>query len=156
MTKAQIEATTRTAMALAASCCILLTAVDRASARDDGVLQFFSSAFGGAGAASSQIAPSDDTIDQPLQGRTLTIRPRRKPRLAVASLPVKPAKVAILEDPTLRRGDAVMTANGLRIFVGSNTSLHTRDDFVALANSGRDVSKTTEKILVDLDRRPGG
>ncbi len=156
MATAQIGTAIRTAAALVAACYILLAAVDRASARDDSVLQFFSSAFGGAGASSSQVTPSDATIDLPLQERPLTIRPRRRPRLAVAALPVKPAKVAILEDPTLRRGDAVMTAEGLRIFVGSNASPHRRNDFVALANSGGDISKTTEKILVNLNRRPGG
>lgn len=145
----------RIAAACGAACCVTLSAADPASARDDGVLQFFTSAFGGAGAPSVR-TPSDDGVDQPLQARPLTVRPRRQPRLAVAAVPVKPEKVAILEDPTLRRGDAVMTANGLRIFVGSSASLHTSDDFVALANSGRDVSKTTVKILVNLDRRPGG
>ena len=146
----------RIAAACGAACCLTLSDADPASARDDGVLQFFTSAFGGAGASSARTAPSDDVVDQPSQARPLTVRPRRQPRLAVAAVPVKPEKVAILEDPTLRRGDAVMTAKGLRIFVGSSASLHRSDDFVALANSGRDISKSTVKILVDLDRRPGG
>ena len=71
-------------------------------------------------------------------------------------MPVKPEKVAIFEDRTLRRGDAVMTAKGMRIFVGSNAGPHTSEDFVDLAKSGREVSKTTEKVLADLDKRPGG
>ena len=78
------------------------------------------------------------------------------PRLAFAPVPVKPQTVSILDDPTLRRGDAVMTAKGMRIFVGSTTGPHTNEDFVDLAKSGREVSKATGKVLADLDRRPGG
>ena len=156
MTMAKIGTAMQGAAALTLACCVTLSAVDTAAARDDGVLQFFSSVFGGAGASSNQVVTPDDGTDQPRQGRSLTIRPRRKPRLAVAAVPVKPGKVAIFEDRTLRRGDAVMTADGLRIFVGSNSWPHTSDDFVAIAKSGRDVSKTTEKVLAGLDRRPGG
>ena len=152
----KIGTAVRGVSALAVALCVTLSSVDKAAARDDGVLQFFSSMFGGAGASSSQVAPSDGGVDQPRQGRSLTIRPRRKPRLAVAGLPVKPGKVAIFEDRTLRRGDAVMTAGGLKIFVGSNTWPYKSGDFVALAKSGREVSKMTEKVLADLDRRPGG
>ena len=152
---AKIGTAMRGAAALAVACCLTLSAVDTAAARDDGVLQFFSSMLGGSGASSSQTAPPNVGVDQPRQVRPLTIRPRRKPGLSIAAVPVKPGKVAILEDRTLRRGDAVMTANGLRIFVGSNTWPYTSDDFVALAKSGREVSKTTEKVLADLDRRPG-
>ncbi len=145
----------RAVAALSTACCVTLSAVDRASARDDGVLQFFTSAFGGAGASAGQNAPFDDKVDQLPQGRPLTVRPRRTPRLAVVAVPVKPEKVAILEDRTLRRGDAVMTAKGMRIFVGS-TWPHTSEDFVDLAKSGRELSKTEGKALADLDRRPGG
>ena len=155
MTIAKIRTVTRSSAALAATCCVMLAAVDPAAARDDGVLQFFSSVFGGAGASSSQVAPSGENIESPRQGRPLTVRPRRIPRLAVAAVPIKPEKVAILEDRTLRRGDAVMTAGGLRIFVGSTSGLHTKDDFIDLAKSGHEVTTTTEKVLADLNRRPG-
>lgn len=156
MTRAQIGKAMRVTAALATACCVTLSGVDRASARDDGVLQFFTSVFGGAGAASGQAAPAEDAAEQQRQARPLTVRPRRTTRLAVAALPVKPEKVAIFQDRTLRRGDAVMTAKGMRIFMGSNAWPYRSEDFVDLADSGREVSKATEKVLADLDKRPGG
>ena len=156
MTRAQLANAVRVTAALAMACCATLSRVDRASARDDGVLQFFTSVFGGAGASSGQAAPADDGAEQQRQARPLTVRARRTPRLAFAAVLVKPEKVAIFEDRTLRRGDAVMTAKGMRIFMGSNAWPYRSEDFVDLAASGREVSKTTGKVLADLDKRPGG
>ena len=153
MTFKQVRTAMRVAMVAATACGVALSMVDRASARDDGVLEFLTSAFGGAGAASGPSYPADD---QPYRDRPLTVRPRRVPRLAVAAVPVKPEKVSIRDDTTLRRGDAVMTETGMRIFVGSTTGPHTSEDFVDLAKSDHVVSKTTEKVLADFDRRPGG
>ena len=154
MTRAQIGHAMRVAAALAAACCATLSGVDRASARDDGVLQFFTSVFGGA--SSGQAAPAEEGAEQQRLARPLTVRPRRTPRFTVAAVPVKPEKVAIFEDRTLRRGDAVMTAKGMRIFMGSGAWPYRSEDFVDLAASGREISKTTERVLADLDKRPGG
>ncbi len=155
MTSNLVRTTTRVAAIVATACAVTLSMADQASARDDGVLEFFTSAFGGAGAG-AVAGPPRSVDDQPYRVRPLTVRPRRVPRLAFAAVPVKPEKVSILEDTTLRRGDAVMTEKGMRIFVGSSAGPHTREDFVDLARSDRLVSKTTEKVLADLDRRPGG
>ena len=55
----------------------------------------------------------------------------------------------------MRRGDAVMTAKGVRIFAGSSSWPYAESDFVALTDSG-EVSKTTSKVLAQLDKLPRG
>ena len=152
MTFKRARTAMRVAAMVATTCCVTLSMGNRASARDDGVLEFFTSAFGGGGTA----GPVYSEDDRSYQDRPLTVRPRRAPRLAVVPVPVKPQVVSILDDTTLRRGDAVMTEKGMRIFVGLPTRPHTDGDFVDLAKSDRVVNKTTEKVLADLDRKPGG
>ena len=62
----------------------------------------------------------------------------------VAALPSKPT--SIYEDRTLRRGDAVMTDKGLRIFDGSRSFPYLPSDFVDLDKS-RAVPKSIRKSL---------
>lgn len=47
--------------------------------------------------------------------------------------PDKPPLVSILEDQTLRRGDAVVMADGLRVFSGREKGPHRPRDFVRLS-----------------------
>ena len=127
-----------------------------ASARDGSIQDFFARELGIGGSQSSGGGPvwsEDDPFDRPL-----VVRPHRKARSApraatIAKGPTEP--VSIYEDKTLRRGDAVMTANGMRIFRGSNTMPYRDADFVAISESGglsRDVAKT----LMAMDRVPRG
>ncbi len=43
-------------------------------------------------------------------------------------------RYSVAEDPTLRRGDYVMTPQGLVVFEGASAPPHRADDFVAVAN----------------------
>ena len=92
---------------------------------------------------------------KPSGARSLTVRLHDKapPKSSVAEVPTKPIAVSIFEDRTLRRGDAVMTANGIRIFAGSSSWPYTAGDFVPLA-SAKDVSKENVAVLASLDRLP--
>lgn len=117
--------------------------------------EFFAEQFG-VGAPQPQPAPmwtETNPYDHPL-----VVRPRHRKLRTVARLespavkgPVGP--VSIYEDKTLRRGDAVMTEHGIRIFRGSATMPYRDSDFVALSDQdglSRDVTKT----LVAMDRVP--
>ena len=92
---------------------------------------------------------------RPFSTRSITVRLHDKapPKSSVAQVPTKPATVSIFEDRTLRRGDAIMTANGVRIFAGSSAWPYTAADFVPLANA-KNISKDDAAVLASLDRLP--
>ena len=137
----------------------MLAAVQGASADDAGIHDFFSSIFGGGqpqAVPAYAPAPSEDDGFRRQRSRPLTVRLHRpKPRIAYVEPPTKPAPVSIFEDRTLRPGDAVMTAKGVRIFAGSSNWPYAESDFVGLAESGQ-VSRTTSKVLAQLDKLPRG
>jgi hypothetical protein len=58
---------------------------------------------------------------------------------------------SLLRDFTLRRGDAVMTAEGMRVFHGGVRYPYTRKDFVALAKS-QDLRKGDRASLRAIER----
>jgi hypothetical protein len=58
----------------------------------------------------------------------------------------------IMEDDSLRRGDAVMTAAGIRIFVGDSGDRHDPEDFRRLSEV-RGLSKKERKALAALDTK---
>ena len=58
--------------------------------------------------------------------------------------------MAILHDMTLRRGDAVMTAGGFRIFGGPKEAVHTARDFHPLARS-HDIDRRLRGTLRTLE-----
>lgn len=63
--------------------------------------------------------------------------------------------MSMLRDTTLRRGDAVMTPDGLRVYHGSDVFPHKRSDFVALARSP-DVPQSQRAAFGDLERASRG
>lgn len=84
----------------------------------------------------------------------VTVRPMRRhhPRKLVASKPTPPAvkldpatdQFWYLEDPTLRRGDIVVTEADVLVFEGRAGQSHRASDFTALSRS-RLVSKATQQ-----------
>jgi hypothetical protein len=66
----------------------------------------------------------------------------------VAGAP-RPAPV-LLEDDSLREGDAVMTRSGLKVFTGEAGSHHRMEDFAALSET-KNISKRVRKILLEID-----
>ena len=63
--------------------------------------------------------------------------------------------MSIYEDRTLRRGDAVMTADGVRIFAGSSSWPYTAGDFVSLRDA-KNVDRDASKTFAQLDKLPRG
>jgi hypothetical protein len=66
------------------------------------------------------------------------VRIVRPKAIARADIPHK-GPVSIYTDRTLRRGDSVMTAQGLRVFRGSSRFPYHPSDFVSLADASRFV-----------------
>jgi hypothetical protein len=58
---------------------------------------------------------------------------------------------SLLNDPTLRKGDVVMTPKGFVVFQGAKTGSITSSDFVALSEA-RSLSKGLRATLVDMER----
>lgn len=84
----------------------------------------------------------------------VTVRPTRRPnqRKVVASKPAPPAvkldpatdQYWYLSDPTLRRGDIVVTRSDVLVFEGRASLSHSASDFTALGKS-RLVSRATQQ-----------
>ena len=118
---------------------------------------FFSSIFGGGNSqpAAPQVYEPAVPQELPVHRRPLTVKLHRPKVSHVARAarpePGNPGKVSIFQDRTLRRGDAVMTAKGIRIFAGSSSWPYRDADFVAISAAGH-MDKSYQRVLLDLDR----
>ena len=65
--------------------------------------------------------------------------------------PVRSYSDSLLNDPTLRKGDVVMTPKGFVVFEGAKTRSITSSNFVALSQA-RSLSKDLRATLVDMER----
>lgn len=86
----------------------------------------------------------------------MTVKPKRqKPRAAAAS--TKPAEPAVkldpatdpywyLHDPTLRKGDIIVTRAGVVVFDGRSGSQHSPEAFTALGDTKR-LPKAQQQVL---------
>lgn len=85
----------------------------------------------------------------------LALQVRKTPVILAVTPPTRPKLLAannaptLLDDETLRRGDAVMTANGVRIFNGARHFPFRVADFRPLANTGRIAHRN---VLLAIDR----
>lgn len=137
----------KTRLALAA----WLSLTAGAAHADDGIMGFFQHVFGGEQQTVS--LPRFDPDSPPL-----TVR-RARPRRHLAALtprltPDELKAVTIYTDRTLSRGDAVMTAKGIRIFNGSGSGPYTDDDFVAVSEGRVSPVLRKELTAMDLASRP--
>jgi len=66
------------------------------------------------------------------------------------SHPVASGAVDVMDDDSLRDGDAVMTSDGLRIFVGSAGDHHNRGDFVKISET-EGLPRSERSALLALD-----
>jgi len=57
---------------------------------------------------------------------------------------------SLLRDATLRKGDSVMTAVGIRVFVGARRLPYAKNDFTVLANA--ELPRAQRAILMGLER----
>ena len=129
--------------------------ISAAAARDGGGIQEFLNQQFGISFAPEPAQP-DYGMEMP-EDRPLVVRRHRHrsgsrmPKETVAKGPLAP--VSIYEDKTLRPGDAVMTAQGIRIFVGSRSTPYRNEDFVAVAETDG-LPRKVEKALLAIDRVP--
>ena len=80
----------------------------------------------------------------------------RRKMVVADSHPVGPlAPTDLMDDDSLRRGDAVMTASGIRIFIGSSGNHHEPEDFRKLSEI-KGLSKVERKALAALDAQGSG
>lgn len=88
------------------------------------------------------------------------IRKSSRPRIEATTKPgpyvapeVMPGPLGrFLKDPTLKRGDVVVTAQGLMVFRGNRISTHRAKDFVPVTKSGPLLAKRTRTELAKLDQ----
>ena len=93
-----------------------------------------------AGALFGQTASRAATFHEPLE---MTVQPRRMPVPEVSSRPPPPVVKLdpatepdwYLRDPTLRRGDIVVTASGVMVYRGRDSDAMRRSDFTSLGTS---------------------
>lgn len=95
----------------------------------------------------------------------MTVRPQRRkqPKAASASKPVTPAiKVDpatepywYLRDPTLRRGDIVVTQTGALVFEGPRETEHAAADFVVLERSRLVPKSFKQRVAASVAATPG-
>jgi hypothetical protein len=133
----------RRALVLTA-CLVPLSLFGKAVAEDAGIWQFLLNQ-----GRQSYGAPSAPYFPPPLFAPRMSVPHVRKPvvhlrivrpkAVAHADMPHTKGPVTIYTDRTLRRGDSVMTAQGLRVFRGSSTFPYRASDFVALADASRFV-----------------
>ncbi len=122
---------------------------------DEGIGGFFQQLFGGGSRPAVQPLPQPGYFEPDSPPLTVRAHKHRRPsgaQLARAKryTPEELKSVTIYTDKTLVRGDAVMTAKGLRIFNGSDALPHTDDDFVAIASSDR-MPKAMRQELTAID-----
>jgi hypothetical protein len=120
--------------------------IGKAVADDAGIWQFLLNQ--GRQSYSPPAAPQLPPLVAPLQRHAAVPHLLRKPvvhlriarpkLIAHADIPQK-GPVSIYSDRTLRRGDSVMTAQGLRVFRGSSHFPYRAADFVSLAEASRFV-----------------
>ena len=159
-----------TAAVIVLASTVTVTAMSVAVARNDaGVHEFFLRGADVAPDRSSSAAPpltvrvAHGPSRMRAAGRNVAAAPRAMPparRVAGgASIPLpaprpdRPAVVSMFEDRTLRRGDAVMTLAGLRVFAGSRSWPFRPRDFTALDDS-KILSFRLRGALAELTRSP--
>jgi hypothetical protein len=69
--------------------------------------------------------------------------------------PVAPGAVDLMDDDSLRDGDAVMTPTGLRIFVGSEGRHHSQGDFARISDT-EGLSRRARSALLAVDAGHAG
>jgi hypothetical protein len=80
-------------------------------------------------------------------------RPKAADKIHVAKVgaPLRPAP-GLMDDDSLREGDAVMTHFGIRVFTGDSGRHHRAEDFASLS-SIKVISKRARSALLAIDSR---
>ncbi len=79
-----------------------------------------------------------------------------KPATRTCCASAQDAIAMVAHDNTLRPGDALMTPNGLKVFVGSSRTVHDKQDFVAISKAAGvgALIRSNLAVLVPPDQRP--
>ena len=128
-------------------CLAGVTLVGNAVAEDAGIWQFL---LNQGRQSYSPAPPPPPSLPPPLYAPRMAVphimrkpvvhlRILRPKAIAHADIPRTKGPVSIYTDRTLRRGDSVMTAQGLRVFKGAEHFPYRASDFVALAAASRFV-----------------
>ncbi len=103
-----------------------------------------------------QPAPQYAPQPQPHKKRVVIHRPKNLvAKLHPAKGPHAAPIVGLMDDESLRNGDVVMTADGIRVFTGSAGSHHNDDDFARLSDI-KGLSKTQRSALLFIDSGASG
>jgi hypothetical protein len=145
--------TRRMRLALAIAAALTVSTTPGRAGDDGGLGAFFREQFG----IGQPSDPAPNAVYEVPEDRPITVRPRRRhlvtrrPQAKVAVGPMAP--VSIYDDTTLRPGDAVMTAKGVRVFLGGHSAPYTEEDFTALSDA-EGLPKQVQKALVVIDKAP--
>ena len=112
---------------------------------------FFDQLFGvfQAPAPAAQPSYSYDRAQRNVSGSFAARRAHKRVAI-VSDKPVLQKTTGLMEDKTLRRGDAVMMKDGLHVYAGSASSTHDDEDFVAL-DDARHISDKARLELASMD-----
>jgi hypothetical protein len=133
-------------------CLAGLSMVGKAVADDAGIWQFLlGQGRGGYGygappaPAWTPMMPPPMAAPRVVKKRVVHVKIARPKAIAHADIPHK-GPVTIYNDPTLHRGDSVMTAQGLRVFKGAAHFPYRASDFVSLAEASRFVAGDRKQL----------
>lgn len=87
------------------------------------------------------------------QDATADARPKHKSVAAADRTPKLQKTTSLMADKTLRPGDAIMLADGVKVYDGPVTNIHERRQFVALDDACH-VSKAERNALVAMAPTP--
>ena len=111
---------------------------------------FFEQLFSGFQAQAPAPEPSYDYNSAPRVPAPSLVHHFRRRVASVSSKPVLQKTTDLMDDKTLRPGDAVMMKDGLHIYTGSEASTHERDQFVRLDEAHR-LSDRERVRLASMD-----
>jgi hypothetical protein len=102
-----------------------------------GFLDDLARAFGGARPAPPATVPLEMTVSKPRVQRPRPVAASSKPAPPAVKLDPASDPHWYLRDPTLRKGDIVVTRTGVAVFDGRGGNQHATADFVALGDTRR-------------------
>ena len=114
---------------------------------------FFEQLFSGFQAQAPAPQPSYEYNPAPRMSARPQVHHFRKRVASVSSKPVLQKTTDLMDDKTLRSGDAVMMKDGLHVYAGPESSNHERDQFVRLDEAHRLSDKERVRLAsVDTTR----
>ena len=111
---------------------------------------FFEQLFSGFQAQAPAPQPAYDYNPEPRSAAPSRVHHFRRRVASVSSKPVLQRTTSLMDDKTLRPGDAVMMKDGLHVYAGPESATHERDQFVRLDEAHR-LSDKERVRLASMD-----